>query len=96
MTSTERPLTSRVLGINHLETFKKEVMEESLVHHLKLAGMNKNILSEEAVFTIHQCSGGILRKANNVAITAKLAVDMEDNQQISAEHVRIAATELIL
>ena len=32
MTSPERPLASRVLGINHLEALKREVMEEYLVH----------------------------------------------------------------
>lgn len=96
MTSPARPLASRVLGINHLEALKKEVMEEYLIHHLKLAGLGKNIFSEEAVFAIHQCSGGILRKANYVAKTAMLAAAMEGKQQISADHVRIAATELIL
>lgn len=96
MTSPARPLASRVLGINHLEALKKEVMAEYLVHHLKLSGLTKNIFSEEAVFAIHQCSGGILRKANYVAKTAMLAAAIEGKQQISAEHVRIAATELIL
>jgi len=96
MTSPARPLASRVLGINHLEALKKEVMEEYLLHHLKLSGLSKNIFSEEAVFAIHQCSGGILRKANYVAKTSMLAAAIEGKQQIVAEHVRIAATELIL
>ena len=41
MTSPARPLASRVLGINHLEALKKEVMEEYLLHHLKLSGLSK-------------------------------------------------------
>jgi type II secretory pathway predicted ATPase ExeA len=84
------------LGINKLEALKKEVMTEYLNHHLRLAGLNKNIFSDEAVFAIHQSTGGILRRANSVAKTAMLAAAMEEQQTVSAEHVRIASTELIL
>jgi general secretion pathway protein A len=96
MMSSSRPLASRVLGINHLEALKKEVMTEYLDHHLRLAGLSKSIFSEEAVFAIHQTSGGILRRANYVAKTAMLAAALEDQHTVSAEHVRIASTELIL
>ena len=96
MATAARPLASRVLGINHLESLKKEVMAEYLKHHLKLAGSTKTVFSEEAVFAIHQCSGGILRKANSVAKTAMLAAAMEELHTVSAEHVRIASTEVIL
>lgn len=96
MLSVVRPLASRVLGVNKLEALKKEVMEEYLNHHLKLAGINKTVFSEEAVFAIHQCTGGILRRANSVAKTAMLAAAIEDKHMVSAEHVRIASTELIL
>ena len=70
-------------------------MTEYLNHHLRLAGLNKNIFSEEAVFAIHQSTGGILRRANSVAKTAMLAAAIEEQQTVSAEHVRIASTELI-
>jgi len=96
MLSAVRPLASRVLGVNKLEALKKEVMAEYLNHHLKLAGLNKNIFSEESVFAIHQSTGGILRRANSIAKTAMLAAAMEEQQTVSAEHVRIASTELIL
>ena len=96
MTSAARPLASRVLGKNHLEAIKKEVMEEYLSHHLELAGLKKSIFPEPTVFAIHQSSGGILRRANFIAKAAMLAATIDQQHTVSAEHVRIASTELIL
>lgn len=96
MTSAARPLASRVLGKNHLEAIKKEVMEDYLNHHLQLAGLKKSIFPEPTVFAIHQSSGGILRRANFIAKAAMLAAAMDQQITVSAEHVRIASTELIL
>ncbi|MES9875403.1 MAG: AAA family ATPase [Candidatus Sedimenticola sp. 6PFRAG7] len=96
MTSAARPLASRVLGKNHLESIKREVMEEYLNHHLALAGLKKPIFAENAVYAIHQKSGGILRRANSLAKAAMLVAAMERKDFVSAEHVRVAATELIL
>jgi general secretion pathway protein A len=96
MMSAARPLASRVLGKSHLEAIKKEVMEEYLNHHLEFAGLKKTIFPAETVFAIHQSSGGILRRANSIAKAAMLAALMDKQQTVSPEHVRMAATELIL
>lgn len=96
MSTAARPLASRVLGKNHLEGIRKEIMAEYLEHHLKLAGLKKSIFGEQAVFAIHQSSGGILRRANFIAKAAMLAAAMDQQLSVSAEHVRIATTELIL
>lgn len=96
MANDVRPLASRVLGRNHLESIKKEIMEEYLNHHINLAGSTKKLFSEEAIFAIHQASGGLLRKANSLAKTGLLACSGDGSQTVSAEHIRIAATELIL
>jgi len=96
MMNSSRPLASRILGRNHLESIKKEVMDEYLDHHLKLAGCSKKIISEEAVFAIHQGSGGLLRAANYLAKTAMMAAALENCHTVSPDHVRIAANELFL
>jgi hypothetical protein len=44
---------------------------------------------------IHQGSGGILRKANMLARGALLAAAFKKSRMVTAEHVRLAATELI-
>jgi len=96
MSNNVRPLASRVLGRNHLEAIKKEVMEDYLNHHIKLAGSSKKLFSDEAIFAIHQGSGGLLRKANSLAKTALLACVMDESSLVSAEHVRVASTEVFM
>ncbi|MEW8508963.1 MAG: AAA family ATPase [Candidatus Thiodiazotropha sp.] len=94
MANAVRPLASRILGRNHLEAIKMEVMREYLNHHTNLAGSPNRFFSDEAILAIHQGSGGLLRKANSLAKTALLACAMEGNLTISAEHVRVASTEI--
>ena len=95
MTPEARPLASRIIGRSHLEAIKFEVMQKYLEHHLKLAGTNNNLFSEQAALAIHQGSGGLLRRANNLAKGALLAAAMEQCKIVSPEHVRLASTELI-
>jgi type II secretory pathway predicted ATPase ExeA len=95
MANASRPLASRILGRSHLEALKKEVMSEYLAHHVRLAGSNKTLFSDEAIFAIHQNSGGLLRKANFLAKAALLAASMDETQTVAPEHVRIASTEII-
>jgi len=96
MANDARPLASRILGRSHLESLKKEIMKEYLLHHLKLAGCTKQIFSDEAIFAIHQGSGGLLRRANSLAKTAMLAAVMDETSTVSAEHVRMAMTEIFV
>jgi type II secretory pathway predicted ATPase ExeA len=96
MSASSRPLASRVLGRSHLEALRKEVMSEYLSYHLRLSGTTQKLFSEEAVFAIHQGSGGLLRKANSLAKGAMMAAVMEDNSLVSAEHVRLASTEIFI
>jgi general secretion pathway protein A len=67
-----------------------------LNHHITLSGGTKKIFSDEAIFAIHQGSGGLLRKANSLAKTALLACAGDGGQTVSAEHVRIASTEIFM
>lgn len=96
MSTSSRPLASRVLGRSHLEAIRKEVMAEYLSHHLRLAGCTKNIFTDDAIFAIHQGSGGLLRKANSLAKAAMLSAGTEGSLVVSAEHVRLASTEIFV
>jgi hypothetical protein len=53
------------------------------------------LCSEEAVVAIHQGSGGLLRRANSLARVGLIAAARENRQLVSAEHVRLAATEIL-
>lgn len=95
MYHTSRPIASRVVGRSHFEGLKLKDMAGYLKHHLEIAGIKEQLFSEEAVLAIHQGSGGLLRKANNLAKGSLIAAAKEKTQVVSAEHVRIASTELI-
>jgi type II secretory pathway predicted ATPase ExeA len=95
MTPDAKPLASRIMGRSHLEAIRKEVMEEYIAHHMRLAGAKKGVFSDSAIVAIHQGSGGLLRRANNLAKGAMLAASMEKSQTVSSEHVRMALTEVI-
>ena len=92
---TSLPLSSRVIARSHLEGVDRQGMENYLNHHLRLAGMNHSVFAEQAITAIHQGSGGLFRKSNHLARGALIAAAAEKCQQVSAEHVRLASTELI-
>jgi type II secretory pathway predicted ATPase ExeA len=69
-------------------------MERYLNHHLKIAGLKHSPFDEQAVTAIHQGSGGLFRKANHLARGALVAATSEKSQVVTAEHVRLASTEL--
>ncbi len=70
-------------------------MEGYLRHHLEIGGIKEQLFSEEAVLAIHQDSGGLLRKANLLARGSLIRAAIEKTNVVTAEHVRIASTELI-
>jgi type II secretory pathway predicted ATPase ExeA len=92
---TSLPLASRVIARCHLQAINRNDMELYLNHHLKIAGVSHPLFADAAVTAIHQGSGGLLRRANHLARGALIAAAAEKIQQVSADHVRMAATELI-
>ena len=69
-------------------------MESYLLHHLKLAGVRGNLFDEAAATAIHQGSAGLFRKANHLARGALIAAAQSQSTMVSAEHVRVASSEL--
>ena len=92
---TSQPFASRVVGRTVLSPLKREDMHNYLLHHLAIVGGSADLLSEEAVTAVHQSSGGLLRRANSLARCAMLAAATENAPVVSAEHVRIASTEIL-
>lgn len=92
---TSLPLSSRVVARSHLQGVDRQGMEDYLNHHLRIAGLGHSVFSEPAVTAIHQGSGGLFRKANHLARGALIAAASEKCQIVSAEHVRLASTELL-
>ena len=94
MYHTSKPIASRVIGRSHLEGLKAKDMTGYLKHHLEIAGVSEQLFSDEAILAIHQGSGGLFRKANHLARGALIAAAQDQSRQVTAEHVRLAATEL--
>jgi len=88
------PLASRIVGRSHLEGVDRELMETYIDHHLSIAGIKNRMYDESAVTAIHQGSGGIFRKANHLARGSLVAAAEQKSMTVSAEHVRLASTEL--
>ena len=91
---TAVPLASRIVARSHLQEVNREGMERYLDHHLKIAGLKQSPFDSQAITAIHQGSGGLFRKANHLARGALLAAAGETSQVVTAEHVRLASTEL--
>jgi len=92
---TSRPLSSRIIGRSHLEGLKYKDMAGYINHHLQISGVKEHLFSDEATLAIHQGSGGLLRRANLLAKGALMAAANEKCQLVSAEHVRMASTEIM-
>jgi general secretion pathway protein A len=90
-----RAIASRVVARGHIETLKADEMATYLQHHLTIAGCMQNLFSQEAVTAIYQGSGGLLRRANNLARGSLVAAAAEKCSIVAAEHVRLASTEII-
>ncbi len=86
---------SRVVGKTHLQGLKLKDMTGYINHHLEIAGVKDHLFSDEAVLAIHQGSGGLLRRANALARGSMVAAAKEKCSLVTAEHVRLAATELL-
>jgi type II secretory pathway predicted ATPase ExeA len=88
------PIASRIIARTHLSHLNQEQLAVYLEHHLSVAGVKKQLFSDQAITAIYQGSAGILRKANLLARGGLVAATMEKEQTVSAEHIRIAASEL--
>ena len=89
-----QPLASRVVARAHLQGIDHKTMENYLRHHLAIAGVNRMLFDEAALTAIHQGSGGLFRKANHLARGALIAAAKNDSSLVTAEHVRLANTEI--
>jgi type II secretory pathway predicted ATPase ExeA len=91
---TAGPLASRIVARSHLHAVDRETLSDYLQHHLQLAGFPHSPFEDSAVTAIYQGSGGLFRKANHLARGALIAAASEKSLSVTAEHVRLAASEL--
>ena len=92
---TAIPLASRIIARSHLEAVNRQGMEEYLMHHLNITGLKSNPFEEQAITAVHQGSGDLFRKANHLARGALIAATGNKAQIVTADHVRMADSELL-
>jgi len=85
----------RVVARSHLKGSDLETMGDYLRHHLAIADVNNMLFDDIAVTAIHQGAGGLFRKANHLARGAIVAAARNESTTVTADHVRLAATELL-
>ena len=69
-------------------------MDDYVAHHLAVAGVKKKLFEDGALTAIYQGSGGLLRKANSLSRGGLLAAATDGRDTVTAEHIRIAMSEL--
>ncbi len=90
-----QPLASRIIAKSHLSPLSRLQLDDYVGHHLLVAGQKKKLFDDTALTAIYQGSGGILRKTNSLARGGLVAAATEKTDIVTAEHIRIAASELI-
>jgi len=93
---TAVPLASRIVTRYHFNAVNRELMQRYIQHHITIAGLTSNPFDDSAITAIHQGAGGLFRKANHLARGALIAAASQKTLAITAEHVRLAASELLL
>lgn len=66
----------------------EEEIGSYILHHLKVAGLERQIFTEEAILFIYQFSKGIPRRINNICRYAIIAAIEADSHTIDADIVR--------
>jgi len=90
------PLASRVITKTHLSNLNEEQIKIYLEHHQQnIGGIKKQLFTEPAISAIAQVGGGILRRTNHLARGGLIAAATEQENSVTAEHIRIASTEII-
>jgi type II secretory pathway predicted ATPase ExeA len=67
---------------------------EYLQHHLKLAGRDDRLFSDDAIALLHRTSRGIPRQLNNLASQALVAAYAEQKQIVDETSAHAAVTEV--
>ncbi len=78
----------------HLKPLSRDTMNRYLFHHFCIEGVNTNVFEDAAITAIHQESGGLFRKANNLARDAPIAAANDQSMSVSGEQARLAAAEI--
>ena len=71
-----------------LPSLGEDEISAYILHHLKVAGLNKQIFTDAAIQRIYQFSKGVPRRINNICRYAIIAAVVADSPTIDADSVQ--------
>jgi len=88
-------LRQRVIAAHHLEPMDASEIEPYILHRLKQVGWTGNPSFDQRVFTeLHEASGGIPRRINQIANRILLLGAVEQRSRIDASMLQSVVTEM--
>ena len=87
-------LDQRIVVRHHLPGLARDELPRYLEHRLRLAGTEMALFTPPAIEALYQATNGMPRKVNRIAHYALTAAALEQQQQVSDEHLFTAIEEL--
>lgn len=88
-------LRQRVIAAHHLEPMERSEIEPYIVHRLERVGWNGNPQFDQRVFAeLHEASGGIPRRVNQIANRLLLLGAVEERTRIDAAMLQAVLDEM--
>jgi len=88
-------LRQRVIAAHHLEPMQKDEIEPYMIHRLKKVGWDGNPAFDHGVFAqLHEISGGIPRRVNQIANRLLLLGAVEERSRIDAGMLHAVLSEM--
>lgn len=81
-------IRQRISVYYRLPCLGEDEISNYILHHLKIAGLDKQIFTDAAIKLIYQFSKGIPRRINNICRYAIVAAVMADSPTIDADEVQ--------
>ena len=81
-------IRQRINVYYRLPCLGEDEISNYILHHLKIAGLDKQIFTDAAIKLIYQFSKGIPRRINNICRYAIVAAVMADSPTIDADEVQ--------
>jgi type II secretory pathway predicted ATPase ExeA len=87
-------LNQRIIVRHHLSGLLPDELSAYIAHRLRLAGSELPLFEPAALVALHQATGGLVRKVNNLAHHALIAAALMRAKVVTAEHVQAALPEV--
>lgn len=81
-------IRQRITVHYRLPCLAQDEISSYILHHLKIAGVEKQIFTDEAIQLVYECSKGVPRRINNICRYALVAAAQVDSTTVDAQAVQ--------